>query len=272
MTRMAERPERPGVGAIVVGVFAVLVSAFLFWPESEAPVQTAASSKPSSLFKEKITEGGDQPPIDPTMWWKPGTQEELEAELLTELEESEATLRSELAAEPEEERWKVQAKLALSLLETNSSRMRPRPDRYEEGKALAEAVLAAQPDAWQAKLTKVALLLADFNNTKTEEASRLAQDIVELESNPVTLKEMGRAYLVDGCALMCRYRAQRHRIALDPEGAIYPEGKAPKQLAESFVHTAMKRLVEAGKQLHSSYDKCARAAGDARRARGRRGG
>ena len=41
--------------------------------------------------------------------------------------------------------WKVQAKLAMSLLETNASRIQPRQDRYLEGARLVEMASEVKP-------------------------------------------------------------------------------------------------------------------------------
>ena len=94
-------------------------------------------------------------------------------------------------------------------------------------------------------LAKVALLLADFNDTKTEEASRLAEAAVNVRQNKFTNGAMGRAYLVDGCALACRARRYFHRMKLDPPGAVYAEGAEPKKNHDSYLGTAQKRLLEA---------------------------
>jgi hypothetical protein len=185
-------------------------------------------------------------------WWSPLSAAELEAELLAQCEAREVGYRAELAAAPDD--WMVQAKLAQSLLETNGSRIVPAPARLKEGRRLAEAAFAAHPKTWRAMLAKVALLLAETSDVDAEQASRLALAAVEKRSNRFTNKAMGLAYLVDGCALVCFARRALHRLKLDPEGAVYPEGKEPQKLAQSYMHTAFKRLVEAGKRLHAAFD------------------
>lgn len=220
-------------GAIVVPLFAVAVTFFLFY---EPP--------PTKKVEEE--------PLDPTMWWSPLSQEKQEAEMLFSCKEREAGYRTELEQDPDS--WKVHAKLAMSLLETNASRVRPRWERYEEGKAFAERALAKQPDNWRSKIAKVYLLLADFNDTQTEEASRLAEATVGERQNRFTNLAMGKAFLVDGCALMCRWRRFSHLKQTSPEGAVFPEGKDPDKMMLSYMKAAHKRMVDAGRRLHAAVD------------------
>ena len=73
-------------------------------------------------------------------WWPEGmTQEMVDSQLIAECEAREVAYRAELAAEPDA--WRVQAKLAQSLLESNASRIIPLPARLEEGRQLAEKAL-----------------------------------------------------------------------------------------------------------------------------------
>lgn len=241
-----------GRGALVVPVFAVLVSVWLFYPEWSDGAAAAVSSRLASLVGAKEPAATEEEPLNPYMWWSPLSAEEREAELVRECEQREAEYRTELAAEPDS--WQVQAKLAISLLETNGSRVQPRPERLAEGRAFAEAAMRAKPKNWRTQLARVSLLLADFSDTKTEEASRLAEELVKERQNRHTNLAMGRAFLVDGCALMCEVRRTQHRIDLDPPGAVYPEGKEPNKRAQSYMQTAYKRLTDAGKRLHAAYD------------------
>ena len=61
-----------------------------------------------------------------TSWMSPLSAAEREAKLVADCEAREVGYRQELAADPNS--WKVQAKLAMSLLETNGSRFIPRPE------------------------------------------------------------------------------------------------------------------------------------------------
>ena len=188
-------------------------------------------------------------------WWSPLSADELAANLLRECEEREVEYRQELAAEPEgASSWKVKAKLAMSLLETNGSRIIPLPERFEEGRKLAEQAFAAKPKNWRTMLAKVALLLAGTNDVKSEEASALAAEAVHARQNRFTNAAMGRAYLVDGCAQICKARRAFHRKELDPPNAVYPAGKEPQQLAQAHMKAAMDRFKESGKRIHSAVD------------------
>ena len=82
----------------------------------------------------------------------------------------------------------------------------------------------------------------------------MAEAAVNVRQNKFTNGAMGRAYLVDGCALACRARRYFHRMKLDPPGAVYAEGAEPKKNHDSYLGTAQKRLLEAGKRLHAAVD------------------
>ena len=244
---MPEPPPRHR--ALLVPIIMSVIGAWLFVPRD-------SGSPPTS---DKKSDGEEEPEIDRDMWWSPLSPEELEANLLAECEEREAGYRKELEVAEDKNIWKVQAKLAMSLLETNASRIQPRQDRYLEGARLVEMASEVKPidgpkPEWRTMLAKVALLLADFNDTKTEEASRLAEAAVNVRQNKFTNGAMGRAYLVDGCALACRARRYFHRMKLDPPGAVYAEGAEPKKNHDSYLGTAQKRLLEAGKRLHAAVD------------------
>ena len=251
-------PGMPSKPAVVVPVFASWLLAFLFAPEAhDAAVATFynATEKAFTIVGlKKAAEVAEA--IDMFAWWSPLSPEERVANMIRECEEREVGFRKELE-EVAPDSWlarQAQAKLAASLLETNASQVQPLPERYEEGRALTEKLLEAAPDDWRARLAKVKLLLADFNDTRTEEASRLAEEVAQKDQNRFTNLVMGQAFLVDGCSLLCRTRKFQHRIDVDPPGSVYPEGKDPAKLMQSYVQTAYKRLVEAGKRLHTAID------------------
>ena len=185
-------------------------------------------------------------------WWSPLSAEEREEKLIGACKDRELLLREELDADPGS--WKLQAKLAISLLETNGSRIIPQPDRLQEGRQLAEAAFIAKPDNWRTMIAKTRLFLADTANVKSEEASNLAMQAVQARQNRFTNAAAGIALAVDGCALVCSARRSAHRIALDPEGAVYPEGKEPSKMLQAYMKAALERLTKAGKHLHSAID------------------
>ena len=202
----------------------------------------------TSALKTNATQMNEELPN----YWSPLSPEEREAELLADCEKQEAVYRQELEAAPES--WKIQAKLGASLLETNASRFSPPPGRLEEGRALVEKAYEAKPDNWRTMIARVALLLAELDNVKAEEAAKLAEAAVQNRMNRYTNLAMAKAFLVDGCALLCFHRRSFHRLKLDPEGSVYPQGKEPKELMQAYMQAAHKRLVEAGKRFHAAFD------------------
>lgn len=182
----------------------------------------------------------------------PLSEEEAAAKLLKDHQLAEVEIRKELAAEPDSPR--LQARLALSLLETNGSRIILSPERLDEGRELVQAAVKVASSWWRIKIAQTALLLADSKDVDAEQASQIAEAALQIKMNQYTNRAMGLAYLVDGCALLCRCRAAHHRTKLDPPGAVYEAGKEPEKIIQSHMQTAMKRLTEAGKRLHASID------------------
>ena len=185
-------------------------------------------------------------------WMSPLSAAEREAKLIADCEAREVGYRQELLAEPTS--WKVQAKLAMSLLETNGSRFIPRPERLEEGRTLAEAAHAAKPDNWRTMMAKVDLMLAETKDVRSQEASTLALQAVEKRTNKFTNACAARALLVDGCALVCAVRRAQHRKTLDPPTAVYPAGKEPSAIVQSHMKAGLARLVDSGKRFYSAVD------------------
>ena len=177
---------------------------------------------------------------------------EREEKLIKDCEAREVGYREELAAEPDS--WKIKAKLAMSLLETNASRNIARPERLEEGRKLAEEAYAAKPKNFRTMIAKVDLMLAEPDDIRTEEASTLALEAVHVRQNRFTNICAARALHVDGCALACAVRRAQHRKAVDPPNAVYAAGKEPDALFQSYMKAGLDRLVNAGKHYYTAFD------------------
>ena len=191
-------------------------------------------------------------PLQPHVEPQPLTPEERAKQRQAEQAEYERVAREDLKAEPDDPRF--QAKLALALLETNGSRIMLSSERLSEGRDLVQRAIEMRPNWWRTKIAKVMLLLAEPTDVDAKAASELALEAVKLKQNQHTSRALGLAYIVDGCALLCRCRSAHHRTFIDPENAVYPEGKEPAGIIQSHMKAAIEQLKHAGKHMHTSID------------------